>query len=86
VAIVAGELGQARIVAVHHLRAGFGGALRESAHARVAALRVQMHLDHAVGRGLQADSDGVKAEEHMAGHRCPPGRPKGTGAPSGGSE
>ena len=65
---------------------GRAGTLQEVAHAGIAPGRVEMQLAQGLRCNLQADGDGMKAVEHMAGHQCLPGRPKGTGTPSGGSE
>jgi hypothetical protein len=72
VARAAGQLAQALVATFHQLGAGFPGALDEGAHALVAPARIEMHLGHRGGMGLEADGDGVEAEQDGLGrtHAC----------------
>ena len=56
---------QTRVVAVDQARAGFLRAHDELPHARVAARRIDMDLEHRLRRGLQPHGDGMEAEQHL---------------------
>ena len=65
---VARQAGELRIVAFHQVGPGSAGALQEMAHAGIAPGRVEMQLAQGLRCNLQADGDGMKAEQEMGGH------------------
>ena len=86
-AVAAAHLGQAQAIALDHANAGFADAVGELAHAGIAARNIIKNLQHRLGRGFEANTNGMETEKNFVGgrrHRAiiAAGRAKAVAAPA----
>jgi hypothetical protein len=62
-----GQLGQALTVRFDHAHARIAGLVDELAHARIATRDLVMDFDNGLGGDLEANANGMKAEQHFVG-------------------
>ena len=77
-AVAAAGFGQLQASALDQTDFGVCRPVDDGAHARVATRRFKMDFDYRLGRGFQAHTDGVEAEQGFGGGyaliigSCPP--------------
>ena len=71
VAVAAAHLGQAQAVGLDQPGTGFAGAVGELAHPGVAARGIVKNFKNRLGRGFEANTDGMETEKNFGGRRHP---------------
>ena len=66
-AVAAAHFGQAQAVGLDQAHTGFAGAIKELAHAGVAARGVKKNFKDGLGRGFEPHADGMKTEKNFGG-------------------